>query len=1157
MKKIGVTLFFLWYLLGCSELIAQDTTTVQTLTFDDIYKRSGEWIFPPKNESFRKILMYYTLKCDPKTPHDKYNCGEWDYLTYMIVNKSTGDYDSTKMPFKQYSLGSVANPDTIHYTNVQPFTKFYKSIINTEITKKTDPNIIEVITGSNLGSIPDSVLKMQLLFPANYLRDLGMVSGNIYSITFTFLSPNISLKNCTIRLKNTTRTTFDGFNDYELDTYFSHDIPSTVSGANTLVLDKPFHWNKFQNLLLELSYEKTSPQPLIIGGNISQTSVPSLYANSPGTYLKFDGISNQLYIDNITELNEANEFTIEGYARADNWQSGAAIFSVPNSISLELGDNPGEFKCYVRNPDNTFALAKSSASMGDWFHFAFVFDGKQSDFHDRIKFYVNGESVPMDLYGRIPEKTAKNKNPFYISPINKNNLFTGAIDEFRIWGSALDPTTIYNWSNQTLEPTHPYYGSLIAYYQMNENTGTFAVDNSLNGYNAKFIGIPTWQHTSASEIYFGAVQSEFYPQIELLQGDIEIKQNITIDSSIVLEPPISIVKWKIQNHTPVIDSIFYAFKPGYYYTYDTAGVKIDSTFYNYTNTILNPQIEAYYYSEPYEKYDPYEIGRFITPYGIGLDLGPQGFTWIYDVTDYEPLLHDTVQLSAGNLQELVDLKFLFIKGTPPRNVESVRHIWGPFGSYLYKDLSNDAQMMRRILQTSANISSQFKVKTRITGHGHNSNDGQFPHCCEWKDNTHYLLVEDSLVANWHIFQYNDCALNPVFPQGGTWPGAREGWCPGDVVKDNEFEVSDVIRKNNSLTDASTLIDIPFDYDITKVPENNQGMGNGNYVMNFDLIQYGSNNFNNDVEIYDVISPNSFDYYSRVNPICASPKIVIRNNRNTTLKSLDFEYYVKGGTKQNYHWTGQIAPMQKAEIELPVPNSDFWLGDGTNVFHIEAINPDGNQDDYLDNNISETKFNMPDLYTNKVVLHFKTNLRASDFQLTLKDLAGNVVLALTNLENNKLYREELNLSQGCYTLEVIDNNNYGLSYWAFPDQGNGYLKITDEKDAALKVFNPDFGHGVNYSFYYGSYSLVQEPTIDETIYTYPNPANSLLNIAVNDQSGKLNFRVIDMNGKVLIDKKENISANSIYPLNIADLQSGAYILEIINGKDIFHKKFIKN
>ena len=52
--------------------------------------------------------------------------------------------------------------------------------------------------------------------------------------------------------------------------------------------------------------------------------------------------------------------------------------------------------------------------------------------------------------------------------------------------------------------------------------------------------------------------------------------------------------------------------------------------------------------------DVTEIGRFITPYGINLDLGPNGFQWVYDVTDYEPLLHDSVEFSAGNLQELID-----------------------------------------------------------------------------------------------------------------------------------------------------------------------------------------------------------------------------------------------------------------------------------------------------------------------------------------------------------------------------------------------------------------------------------------------------------------------------------------------------------------------
>lgn len=1157
MKKYIIIILTSWFLLSSLKLSAQDTTIIQTFTFEDIYKRSGEWVFPDRNESFRKILIQYTLKCDPKTPHDKYNCGEWDYLTHIMINKKTGIFDSTKMSFKQYTLGSYNNPDTIYYTTEQPFSKYYKKIINTHITNSVDPQVYGVTSGGMYANLQDSILKLQIIFPASYLRNLGMNSGNIYSITLNATSPGVKLNNFTIRLKNTSSTKLDAFDDAGLETYFSHNIITDESITNNIVLDTPFKWNKFQNLLLELSYEKATSDPLIILGNNTQTDLPSIVAANPSNYLSFDGISDQLYIGNISELNAIEQFTIEGYARTDNWQSETAIFSIPNSIALELGENQGEFKCYVKNPDNTYSIAKSGATIGNWFHFAFVFDGKKTNYIDRIKLYINGELAQMDNYGRIPERTAESTSPFYISPINKNHLFLGGIDEFRIWGTALDAETINNWNYRVLQPIHPNYDLLIAYYPLDQLEGTVAKDESLMGYDANLIGVPEWKKTSPAEIFMGHIPTQFYPQISFLQGDIEIQQDIQIDSITVPSANISIVKWKIANHSPVIDTIIYAYQPGYYYTYDTAAVIIDSTLYNYTNFILNPLIEDFYYSKPYEITHPYEIGRFITPYGIGLDLGPEGFTWIYDVTDYEPLLHDTVLISAGNLQELIDLKFLFIKGTPPRNVEKIQQIWGPMDSYLYKDLSNDTKLSRTLIETTANNQSQFKVKTRITGHGHNSNDGNFPHCCEWKDNTHYLYVEDSLIANWHIFQYNDCALNPVFPQGGTWPGAREGWCPGDVVKDNDFEATDAIKKYLQNSNELSTINIPIDYDITKVPENNQGMGNGNYVMNFDLIQYGLNNFNNDIEIYDVVSPNSFDYYSRVNPICADPKILIKNNTDKALTSLDFTYYVKGGIQQNYHWTGSIAPMQKAEVVLPVPNSDFWIGDGANIFHIEANNPNGTEDDYPENNISENHFNMPDLYKNKVVLHFKTNLRASDFRLTVKDLAGNTILSLTNLQPNTLYRKELELSQGCYTLEVTDINNYGLSYWAFPDQGNGYIKITDENDAALKVFNPDFGHGINYSFYYGSYSLVQEPSIDESIYIYPNPANSLLNISINNQFDNIKLRVVDLNGKVVLSKSDNMHSGSIYQLNIEELPIGTYILEVNNGKEIYHKKFIKN
>ena len=60
-------------------LSANDNVTrIQTLTFDSVLTRQGTWQFPDASKKYRKIIMNYTLKCDPKTAHDAYNCGEWD-----------------------------------------------------------------------------------------------------------------------------------------------------------------------------------------------------------------------------------------------------------------------------------------------------------------------------------------------------------------------------------------------------------------------------------------------------------------------------------------------------------------------------------------------------------------------------------------------------------------------------------------------------------------------------------------------------------------------------------------------------------------------------------------------------------------------------------------------------------------------------------------------------------------------------------------------------------------------------------------------------------------------------------------------------------------------------------------------------------------------
>ena len=76
--------------LLASALIAQDTTWVQTFTFEDITKRRDTYTFPDGSESYRKVLMYYNLKCDAQTTQDNFACGEWDYLTYTNLYYPTG-----------------------------------------------------------------------------------------------------------------------------------------------------------------------------------------------------------------------------------------------------------------------------------------------------------------------------------------------------------------------------------------------------------------------------------------------------------------------------------------------------------------------------------------------------------------------------------------------------------------------------------------------------------------------------------------------------------------------------------------------------------------------------------------------------------------------------------------------------------------------------------------------------------------------------------------------------------------------------------------------------------------------------------------------------------------------------------------------------------
>lgn len=1138
MKKTILPAFLILFIVLFNKLWSQDTVVVQTFTFKDIYKRTGTFLFPPKDESFRKILMLYTLKCDPLTPHDKYNCGEWDYLTYNLIYSKTGKFDSTKKSYLRYSYG-YQQPDTLFYSNKQPNKEITEKRFRTELIEKSDEQVYNVVTGSNPITFKSKQVRMQFTLQSSYLRGLGMRSGEINKIQFYSNSVGKILRDLKVQVQGSSVSKQNGFLNSYFNTVYFGDYIIKDGGWQDIYFVKPFFWTQFQHMYFDISYNQDEDTPVTFEGEPTENGYLSY---TPEKFFRFNSQNDYIDCGNITELNNTQKFTLEAWVNITKWTNWSTILGKGDRILLQCGNQVGQLYCIVRNPDNTHGNAINAITVGDWCHVAMVYDGTKESNQDKLKLFVNGTELKLTYTGMIPEKTQETESSFTISSnLGSTASVFGLIDEVRVWNDALSPEEINNWKVIDITSNHPNYSSLIAYYKLNDEVN-FVTIPDYGLYNGKLIGTPLAEESTPDMHYKFTPNKAVIPKLNIFKGNYKIKvDTIEVSRSYEFENN-SIIEYGLKNKIPTISRIDYYYPAKWIYMYNNIGEIIDSVFNEPTGYVVNQKID--FYSHPFEVKDITEIGRFITPYGINLDLGPNGFQWVYDVTDYEPLLHDSVEFSAGNLQELIDVKFLFIKGTPPRKVNRIQPIWGPMKSYSYKDMSNDVVLNKTILDLLPE-SKLFKVITRLTGHGHNSNDGSYPHCCEWKPNQHFLHSGNDLAATWMIWQTNDCALNPVYPQGGTWPGAREGWCPGDVVKDNNFEVTKFIKDGK----------LELDYDITKVPENNLGMGNGNYVACFQLIEYSDLSHEIDAEIYDVEMPSKLDRYSRINPICSNPIIIIRNNGREDLTSLQFEYYVEGGIKNSYQWTGKIQSMATSKITLPIQNNHFWLGNGSNKFFIKISNPNGKIDQYSSNDIFVSDFNMPDLLPRNSSIELKSNLRGADFSYTLKDLFGNVIYSKQALNPNQIYIEKLNLPDGCYTWEVLDKSNYGLSYWAFPDQGSGYLKITDESGKNIKVFNPDFGRGVKYSFYLGSYTLVQEPDLDNLLVLFPNPASKELFILSDNIDNIQAVEIFNLEGIQLQSKSFNNKLNTTLSVSIQNLKKGTYFAKIIFSEKVMTRKFI--
>jgi len=73
--------------------------------------------------------------------------------------------------------------------------------------------------------------------------------------------------------------------------------------------------------------------------------------------------------------------------------------------------------------------------------------------------------------------------------------------------------------------------------------------------------------------------------------------------------------------------------------------------------------------------------------------------------------------------------------------------------------------------------------------------------------------------------------------------------------------------------------------------------------------------------------------------------------------------------------------------------------------------------------------------------------------------------------------------------------------------------------------------------------------------YPNPVGDILNINYVFESDKPLIQIVDDTGNILISKYYR-TQNNIIEINVGNIPKGVYLINILDNKKNFVKKFIK-
>ncbi|MBL7822498.1 MAG: HYR domain-containing protein, partial [Saprospiraceae bacterium] len=207
-----------------------------------------------------------------------------------------------------------------------------------------------------------------------------------------------------------------------------------------------------------------------------------------GKGLDFDGVNEYVTVADNAVLEGMGALTVMGWMKIDALPvQNYAPIAKENAYRLIVGAN-GSFHFVVATTSNGWYSAGTVGSGGSnllptnkWIHVAGVYTGS------KVNVYVNGVLMGTST-GTISGNIINNGSPLTMAFKTSSNIdyFNGKMDEVGVFNQALTASQIKAYLGTSLLGTEP---GLVAYYNLEQGTGTVANDNAGSAQNGTLVNM--------------------------------------------------------------------------------------------------------------------------------------------------------------------------------------------------------------------------------------------------------------------------------------------------------------------------------------------------------------------------------------------------------------------------------------------------------------------------------------------------------------------------------------------------------------------------------------------------------------------------------------------------------------------------------------------